>query len=233
MKFIVQKEFFDKVPNACFGVIIAKNIDNTKDNESIKEMLAKEVNNIHTKYADIKVKELPEIELYRNAFRNLEINPNKFMCSIEALISRTVKTNFVPNINSLVDLGNALSIKYMIPLGIHDIDKIEGDIELRFAKDGDLFIPFGSTEYDNPDVGEVIYASGNEVRTRRWTWRQGENGKIDETVKNAFIPMDAFIENKESMLSLQKEFVNILNEMGVETLVGYIDKDNNEFEFEI
>lgn len=41
----------------------------------------------------------------------------------------------------------------------------------------DLFIPFGSTEYDNPEVGEAVYASGNEIRTRRWTWRQGENGK--------------------------------------------------------
>lgn len=68
--------------------------------------------------------------------------------------------------------------------------------------ENDLFIPFGSTEYDNPEVGEVVYDSGNEIRTRRWTWRQGENGKIDNSVKNIFIPMDAFSENKESMLNL-------------------------------
>lgn len=231
MKFIVAKEFFDKVPNACFGVIIARNIDNTNENSKIKKILSDEVNNVFEKYKDLKVKEQPEIELYREAFRKLNINPNKYMCSIEALISRTVKSKFVPNINPLVDLGNAMSLKYVIPLGIHDIDKIEGDIELREATSNDKFIPFGSTEYDNPEVGEIIYVSNSDVRTRRWTWRQGENGKIDETVKNAFIPMDGFVENKESIINLQKEFAKILEELGVECTLGFVDKDNNIFEF--
>ncbi len=29
MKFIVEKEIFEKLPNACFGVVMAKGIDNT------------------------------------------------------------------------------------------------------------------------------------------------------------------------------------------------------------
>ena len=44
MKFIVDKSFFEKVDNACFGVIIARNIDNTKPNSAIQEMLKNEVN---------------------------------------------------------------------------------------------------------------------------------------------------------------------------------------------
>lgn len=43
--------------------------------------------------------------------------------------------------------------------------------------------------------------------------------------------MDAFSENKESMLNLQKEFCERFNSLGVETFVGFIDKNNNEFEF--
>lgn len=231
MKFIVEKEFFEKVPNAFFGVMLVRNIDNTKEYKFIEEMLKKETHDISEKYKDIKVKELPEIELYRDAFRNMGINPNKFMSSIEALITRTVKTGFVPNINPLVDLGNALSVKYMIPLGLHDTDKITGDVELRRANSNDIFIPFGASEIETPDEGEFVYISGNEVRTRRWIWRQGENGKIDETVKNVFIPMDGFIENKESVLALQKEFKEILESMGCECKIGYVDKSNNEFEF--
>lgn len=231
MKFIVSKEFFEKVPNAVFGVIIAKGIDNTKKNREVEEMLRKETDNIFEKYRDVKVKELPEIELYRDAARKLDINPNKYMCSIEAMISRTAKSKFVPNINMLVDLGNALSLKYMIPLGIHDLDKVPGDVELRFANENDKFIPFGSTEYDNPELGETVYVSNNEVRTRRWTWRQGENGKIEKDAKNVFIPLDGFIENKDNVLAIQKEFTKILNDMGVETTCGIVDRDNNVFEF--
>ena len=78
MKFKVDKKFFDKVDNACFGVIIARGIDNTKDYPFIKELLNKEINNISKEYQDKKVKELPEIELYREAFRKLDINPNKY-----------------------------------------------------------------------------------------------------------------------------------------------------------
>ena len=231
MKFVVDKRFFDKVDNACFGVIIARGIDNTKDYPFIKELLNKEINNISKEYQDKKVKELPEIELYREAFRKLDINPNKYMCSIETLISRTVKSKYVPSINPIVDLGNALSLKYRIPLGIHDIDKFNKDIEIRFANENDKFIPFGGEGYDNPEIGEVIYVSGNDVKTRRWTWRQGENSKVDENIKNAFIPLDGFVENKENILKLQKEFSDILISMGVECTLGFVDKDNNEFEF--
>ena len=39
MKFVVDKRFFDKVDNACFGVIIARGTDNTKDYPFIKELL--------------------------------------------------------------------------------------------------------------------------------------------------------------------------------------------------
>lgn len=32
-------------------------------------------------------------------------------------------------------------------------------------------------------MGEAVYASGSEIRTRRWTWRQSERGKITEEKK--------------------------------------------------
>ena len=39
------------------------------------------------------------------------------------------------------------------------------------------------------------------------------------------------MENKEKILELQKEFVKILTEMGATCEVGFVDKDNNVFEF--
>ena len=62
-------------------------------------------------------------------------------------------------------------------------------------------------------------------------YKKGEKSKIDENIKNAFIPLDGFIENKEKILELQKEFVKILTEMGATCEVGFVDKDNNVFEF--
>ena len=233
MKFKVDKKFFDKVDNACFGVIIARGIDNTKKYDFIEKLLEDEINSIEEEYRDKKVKELPEIELYREAFRKLDINPNKYMCSIEALVSRTVKSKHIPNINPIVDLGNALSLKYRIPLGIHDIDRFRGNIEIRFANSDDRFVPFGGGDYDNPDVGEVIYVSGNDVKTRRWTWRQGENSKVTEKSTNLFIPIDGFTENIDKITSLQNELIDILkNKLNLEVYSGLVDKNNTIFKTE-
>lgn len=231
MKFKVDKKFFEKIDNAYFGIIIAKGLDNTKKYDFIDKLLSNEINNIYEEYKDKKVKEQQEIERYRDAFRKLNINPNKYMCSIEALITRTVKNKYVPSINPIVDLGNALSLKYKIPVGIHDIDKFTSDIEIRPATTSDKFIPFGSEEYDNPEVDEIIYVSGNDVKTRRWTWRQGSSSRVDENIKNVFIPLDGFIENKEEILKLEKEFTHLLTSIGVECQIGFIDKDNTEYEF--
>ncbi len=232
MKFIVSKEIFDDIPNALFGVIIARGIDNHKSYDWIKDMLDESIEECKKFYEGKVVKESAPITYYRDAFRALGINPNKFMCSIEALVTRTVKKGEMPNINTLVDLGNALSLKYNIPLGIHDIDRFSGDMEIKKSTGNEDFIPFGGETVEHPDKGEVIYVSGTDVKTRRWTWRQGENSKITEDTTNVFIPLDAFLENKEDMLKLQSEFADILkNKLGAIVSIGIVDKDNNEFEF--
>ena len=232
MKFIVSKEIFEDIPSALFGVIIARGIDNHKSYDWIKDMLDESIDDCKKFYEGKVVKESAPITYYRDAFRALGINPNKFMCSIEALVTRTVKKGEMPNINTLVDLGNALSLKYNIPLGIHDIVHFSGDMGIKKATGNEDFIPFGGETIEHPDKGEVIYVSGTDVKTRRWTWRQGENSKITEDTTNVFIPLDAFLENKEDMLKLQSEFADILkNKLGAEVSIGIVDKDNNEFEF--
>ena len=232
MKFIVSKDIFDSVPNAIFGVIIARGIDNHKKYDFISDMLNESIKSCQKFYEGKVVKESTPITYYRDAFRALGINPNKFMCSIEALVTRTVKKGEMPTINTLVDLGNALSLKYNIPLGIHDIDRFSGDMEIKKATGEEEFIPFGGEEIEHPEEGEVIYVSGTDVKTRRWTWRQGENSKITEETTNVFIPLDAFLENKEDMLKLQSEFADILkNKLNADVKMVIVDKDNREFEF--
>lgn len=39
MKFIVEKEIFEKLPNSCFGIVMAKGIDNTKAYPEIRRIL--------------------------------------------------------------------------------------------------------------------------------------------------------------------------------------------------
>lgn len=230
MTFKVEDYFFEKVPNAVFGVVVVKNFDNTKDYDFINKLFIDNLNKSKEKFNNVKIKEEPWIIPYREAFQSLGINPNKYMCSIEALMTRISKGKDIPRINPIVDLGNALSLKYELPLGIHDIDNFKNkEIEIRRATNNDIFIPFGSTEVEHPDEGEIIYASVDEVKTRRWTWRQGENSKVTNNSTNLFIPIDGFTENIDSINALKEELINIFKNLNLEVYDGIVDKNNQIF----
>lgn len=230
MKFTVEKEIFEKMPTVCFGVVVAKGIDNVKIYPEINNMLEENIEKVEEYFSGKKVKEDEHIVPYREAFRSIGINPNKFMCSIEALFTRIAKGKGMPKINSIVDIGNAVSLKYMLPMGAHDLDIDASDINVRMSVEGDEFIPFGETEPETLDVGEVVYATGNKVRTRRWTWRQSEYGKIKESSSYIFFPIDGFTDvNKDKVIEAREELSNLLKEIfGCEVIVGYVDIEQPE-----
>ena len=169
------------------------------------------------------------------AFRALGINPNKFLCSIEALLTRIAKGKGFPHINAAVDLGNAVSIKHRLPMGAHDLGTIEDGLDVRLAQEGDTFIPFGSTEEEAPDAGEAVYACGHEIRTRRWTWRQSERGKITENTKAILFPIDGFSDvNAAEVQAAADELVALLKKYfgdGLDIEVGTVTREHPRFDF--
>ena len=233
MKFIIQKEIFDKLDDLCVGVIVAKGIDNSKEYTNIDKLLDDSIKLAEERFLDKPVKEDERIIPYREAFLKLGINPNKFQCSVEAMFARISKAKGLPHINPLVNLNNAISLKYTLPMGTHDLSKSEEDIEMRFARPGDTFVPMGSLEVEYPDEGEVIYAVSNQVRTRRWTWRQSNEGKIDDKTNYVFFPIDGFVGfNDDNVRDAMKELENVLkSEFNCETISGFVDKDHPSFEW--
>lgn len=234
MKFKVEDKVFEKLPNLYIGVVVAKNIDNTKDYPEVKQKLADSIKVAESRFLDKKVKEDQAIIPYREAFSQLGMNPNKFQCSVEALFTRISKGKKLPSINPLVDLNNAVSLKHTLPMGTHDLSRSSKDIEMRYARDGDTFVPMGSTEVETPDTGEVVYAVGDEVRTRRWAWRQSDYGKITPDTSYVFFPIDGFIgvnekEVDEAAQELAKELEEVFK---CKTVVGHVDASNPEFKWD-
>jgi len=81
----------------------------------------------------------------------------------------------LPSINALVDIGNIVSLRRLLPVGGHAIDVLTRDIALRPASGSEDFIPFGSGELEHPVPGEFIFVEGDQVLTRRWIWRQANH----------------------------------------------------------
>ncbi len=61
-------------------------------------------------------------------FSPLGIKPSEFRSSIEAMARRVLRGNELPAINALVDIGNLISLRYIIPAGGHALDHVTQDI---------------------------------------------------------------------------------------------------------
>ena len=131
-----------------------------------------------------------------------------------------------------VYFGNAVSLKYTLPMGAHDLGGGSEDICIRLARPGDSFLPFGGDTEEAPDSGEVVYAVGDQVRTRRWTWRQSEHRKITAASSDIFFPIDGFTDfNRERVIAARDELqALIMRIFGCEAAAGLIDAENPSME---
>lgn len=148
--------------------------------------------------------------------------------------NKMIEVKNLPFINPIVNLGNALSLKYILPIGSHDIHKLYGDMELRFSTEEDYFVGLGEVEKECMPEKELVYVSQHTVKTRRWIWRQSEDGKITPETNYVFFPIDGFENvNSEQVLKARDELAEIIQkEYQCKVKVGYINRDNNSFIFE-
>lgn len=233
MFFSIEPKVFERLPDLVIGAVAVSGLDNAAPQPDIAGLLQSNIQMREAHFEDAKIKEAPEVAPYREAFRTLEINPNKYMCSIEALLTRIAKKKGLPSINPAVDLGNALSLKYCLPIGAHDLDTVGEGLEVRFAREGDAFVAFGATESESPEADELVYAAGAQVRTRRWTWRQSEIGKITKGTKRILFPIDGFEDvNRALVEDAAGEFAALLRQyFGCEAELCILDRNNHRFEF--
>ena len=228
MHFIIDDKVFDVLPEVCFGVVVARDLNNSGNNQEIWNLLEQAIEAARIKFKPVKPKEHSDLRPFREAFQKMGINPNKFPCSVEALTTRIAKGGNLPDINPVVNLVNAYSLKYTLPMGAHDLDTTEDDIEVRFSRSSDIFIPFGQTEPETLEDGEMVYASGNKIRTRKWIWRQSDQGKVTAESKNIFFPIDGFSDsNREIVIRARDELCADLERiMNAGTSKFFLDKNN-------
>jgi lysyl-tRNA synthetase class 2 len=162
MKFKVDDNIFQQFPSLNIGVIVARGIDNTGESPDVLSMLTDQSNTIKTQYNLETLKEIPKIHAWREAYSAFGAKPKKYTCSVENLYRMILEGIHLRHINKVVDIYNYISLKHAVPVGGDDIDKIDGDIVLRFARGNETFIRLNSDEVDHPKEGEVIYANDKE-----------------------------------------------------------------------
>ena len=90
---------------------MAEEVDNRAGSQVVSDLLAAQARTLNQELGGTNVREHPHVAIWREAFRKLELNPNRFPSSIEALARRIAKKAELPSINKIVDLVNILSHK--------------------------------------------------------------------------------------------------------------------------
>ena len=129
---------------------------------------------------------LPEVSAWRAAMSAFGCKPSRYPCSAEALLKRVARGDELPAINRLVDLYNAISVTYALPLGGEDADQVRGEVVLMPAA--------GDEEFDGgdpPSPGEIVWRDDLGVTCRAWNWRQGVRTRITEESTSVYFLLEA------------------------------------------
>jgi DNA/RNA-binding domain of Phe-tRNA-synthetase-like protein len=235
MYFSIQKELFDVLPDLTIGAVVATGLDNTRSSGEIGNLLSQAVEETKKGFSVDKAQEHPRIKPWRTAFSKLSISGSKFPSSIESMARRILKGDPFPRINSLVDLYNSVSLKYLVPMGGHDIDTLQGNIYLKFAEGWEPFTPMGGGETMTVPKGELVYRDDREVLTRNWVWRQCDKDKATEATKKIFSPIDVLGEvGRERAQEIIRELSVLIPEyLGGNLQSAILDKEKPSFQFSL
>jgi DNA/RNA-binding domain of Phe-tRNA-synthetase-like protein len=121
----------------------------------------------------------PEVLAWRRAFARMGLRPTQYRCASESLLRRLRKEGTLPRIHPVVDLCNAISVAYAVPVAVLDADRITGPLlEVRHARGDEHYTPFGGGT-EHPAPGEVTFVdSAGRAHARRWTNRQSGHSAV-------------------------------------------------------
>lgn len=135
--------------------------------------------------------ELPEIKAWRRAYSRMGLKPTQYRCASESLLRRFKMEGSLPQIHPLIDVCNAISLAFAIPVAVFDVSGIAEYVKVRYATGDETYLTF-SGEIENPDVDEVIFADdAGRAHARRWTNRQSGYSAIRDTTAAVLIVAEA------------------------------------------
>ncbi len=137
--------------------------------------------------------DVPTLGVWRETYRQFGVKKTSFRSSVERLVKKVRQGDELPRINTLVDSYNLISLRYHMPVGADDLDKLVSPVGYRFSRPGDTFIALGAPDgVDDPPLpGEVVYADAHHVMCRRWNWYQDARSAISVGTTRALLNVEA------------------------------------------
>jgi len=178
--------------------------------------------------------EFPEISAWRRAFSRMGLKPTQYRSASEALLRRLRQEGSLPAIHPAIDLANAVSVGFAVPIAVFDLDHVEGWLEVRHAVGDEVYLTFAGAE-EHPDPGEVIFAdAAGRAHARRWCNRQSGLSALRPATREVLVVAEAMHDGgAETMDRLVETLAAALRDHGATVLSsGRPSPDRPVFDFE-
>lgn len=102
---------------------------------------------LRTRYAGQAPGQIEGLQPARELYHDIGIDPTKLRPSSEALLRRVLRGQGLPQINALVDVNNLCSLEWLLPIGLHDLDRTQGQLILRRGRPQEGYEAIGKGWY--------------------------------------------------------------------------------------
>jgi len=182
----IDSKLKTRFPDLTVLTLRIKGVQIQKRDAKLEKFKVEVMRQVRNDYNLDSVKDHPTFRAYRDFFWSIKIDPTKIRPAAEALIRRILAGKTLPSINTLVDAYNLASIKSRIALATFDADKLEGDLLMRFAEEGEQFYGIGMEKPLILKGGEIV-VSDDQKLIAVYPYRDADNTKVTEETENVTI----------------------------------------------
>jgi DNA/RNA-binding domain of Phe-tRNA-synthetase-like protein len=141
----IDEELKKKCPRAALGCVWAGVTAGAASAELLAEMDAA-VAKISALPVPKAVLEEPAVLATRRGYKALGKDPARYRGSAEALLRRVISGKGLPQINTVVDVINLVSVESRLPVGLYDLAQVRGEVLFRAGRAGETYKGIG--KYD-------------------------------------------------------------------------------------
>ncbi|UED79730.1 hypothetical protein FH508_0020385 [Lysinibacillus sp. CD3-6] len=135
MEVSLNPSLLTQLPELKIGIIHYTKIVVAESPQMIKGRLQLYQENLYLEMQEQPVTERSGIAEWRQLWKKLGADPNRYRHSAESLMRRVSKQNYLTPFHSGVDVNNFFSLQYEIPVGIYDLAHLKGNVEIALGNE--------------------------------------------------------------------------------------------------
>jgi DNA/RNA-binding domain of Phe-tRNA-synthetase-like protein len=206
----VSSQITTLIPHFKLGIIEYKGITVGESPQMLKGRLQLFQESIFFDLEGKAVTDLPGIKEWRQIFRKTWKDPNRYRHSAEALYRRIQKQNYLPSTQSAIDVNNFFSLQYQVPIGIYDVEKIQGSVSVRIGEDNEEYLGLNG----RMNSLNHLIVSSDELGPFGSPYVDSNRSPVTESTKNAlqviYLQPSTDLDNANRLTeSLMKMFLQI------------------------